>query len=332
MNKLLSLTAAGVLLSSSAVYGQIEINDNLSVTGFLDMSTLTVDNNAGSSTSFDLDQMEMDFLLSFDEITGQIDIDYQPDQNGDGSRDGTRDLNLEQAFLTYDLGEGTSITAGKFLSYMGWETAEPTGLYQYSYAYGTTIPGYHNGVSIDFSDDWGSLGLAVVDSVYDDDGSISGDDEYDMGIETKLVLTPAEGWTVFLGYGVDSASAGREDRTLLNLWASYEVGSSTFAAEYNDYSDAFRDISQWLLMYSVAVGDKGTFTARISNDQRDYTSLAASAAVGSGQWKDEDTKYTLAYIHAVNDNLALVTEASQVDMGSWRGDSTELALEALFTF
>ncbi len=324
MNKLLSLTAAGVLLSSSAVYGQIEINDNLSVTGFLDMSMFNVDNKDGSSTSYDLDQMEIDFLLSFDEITAQIDLDYQ--------RGETNEIDLEQAFLTYDLGEGTSITAGKFLSYMGWETAEPTGLYQYSYAYGTTIPGYHNGVSIDFSDDWGSIGLALVDSVYDDDGSISGDNDYDMGIETKLVLTPAEGWTVFLGYAVDSAATGMEDRTLINLWASYEVGSSTFAAEINDYSDGYADISQWLLMYSIAVGDKGTFTARVSNDQRDYTSLAASAAMGSGQWEDEDTKYTAAYIHAVNDNLAIVTEVSQVEMGSWRGESTELALEALFTF
>ncbi|MDQ8196551.1 porin [Pelagicoccus enzymogenes] len=325
MNKLLSVTAAGALLSSSALYGQIEINDNLSVTGFLDMSLFHADNKDGDSTSFDLDQMELDFLFSFDEITGQVDLDYQ---RGDAN-----EIDLEQAFITYDLGEGTSITAGKFLSYMGWETAEPTGLYQYSYAYGTTIPGYHNGVSIDFSDDWGSLGLALVDSVYDDDGSINSDaDDFDMGIETKLVLTPADGWTFFLGYGIDSANAGVEDRELINFWGSYEVGASTFAAEYNNYSDGYRDIEQWLLMYSVAVGDKGTFTARISNDKRDYTSLAASRMVGSGQREDEDTKYTAAYIHAVNDNLAIVSEVSQVDMGTWRGDSTEFALEALFTF
>ncbi len=325
MNKLLSLTAAGALLTGSALHGQIEINDNLSVTGFLDMSLFHADNKDGDSTSYDLDQMELDFLFSLDEITGEIDLDYQ---RGDAN-----EIDLEQAFLTYDLGEGASITAGKFLSYMGWETAEPTGLYQYSYAYGTTIPGYHNGVSIDFSDDWGSLGLALVDSVYDDDGSINNDaDDFDMGIETKLVLTPADGWTFFLGYGIDSANAGMEDRELINLWGSYEVGASTFAAEYNVYSDVYRDIDQWLLMYSVAVGDKGTFTARISNDKRDYSSLAASAMVGSGQWEDEDTKYTLAYIHAVNDNLALVSEVSQVDMGTWRGDSTEFAFEALFTF
>ncbi|MDQ8186116.1 porin [Pelagicoccus sp. SDUM812002] len=314
MNKLLSLTAAGTLLTSSALHGQIEINENLSVTGFLDMSLFHADTDDGDSTSFDLDQMEIDFLFSFDEITAQVDLDYQ---RGDAN-----EIDLEQAFLTYDLGEGTSITAGKFLSYMGWETAEPTGLYQYSYAYGTTIPGYHNGVTIDFSDDWGSLGLALVDSVYDDDGSINSDaDDFDMGIETKLVLTPADGWTVFLGYAVDSANAGGEDRELVNLWASYEFGASTIAAEVNDYSDGMTEINQWLLMYSVATGDKGTFTARVSgNDVREGTSLD----------NQDFKKYTAAYIHAVNDNLAIVSEVSQIDY--FTGDATEFALEALFTF
>ncbi len=314
MNKLLSLTAAGALLSSSALYGQIEINDNLSITGFLDMSLFHSDTDDGDSTSFDLDQMELDFLFSFDEITAQVDLDYQ---RGDAN-----EIDLEQAFLTYDLGEGTSITAGKFLSYMGWETAEPTGLYQYSYAYGTTIPGYHNGVTIDFSEDWGSIGLALVDSVYDDDGSINNAaDDYDMGIETKLVLTPADGWTAFLGYAVDSANAGMEDRELINFWTSYEVGSSTFAFEYNDYSDSYTSIDQWLLMYSVATGDKGTFTARASsNDVRE----------GASADNQDFKKYTAAYIHAVNDNLAIVSEISQVDY--YMGDATEFALEALFTF
>ncbi|MBK1880745.1 hypothetical protein JIN87_27935, partial [Pelagicoccus mobilis] len=120
MNKLLSATAAGMLLTSSALYGQIEINENLSVTGFLDMSVFHADDDSGDSTSFDLDQMELDFLFSFDDITGQVDLDYQ--------RGDAEEIDLEQAFITYDLGEGTSITAGKFLSYMGWETAEPTGL------------------------------------------------------------------------------------------------------------------------------------------------------------------------------------------------------------
>ena len=52
MNKLLKLTLAGVLLASPFSYGQIEINENLSVSGFLDMSaTDTDDETTGSDSS-----------------------------------------------------------------------------------------------------------------------------------------------------------------------------------------------------------------------------------------------------------------------------------------
>ena len=43
--------------------------------------------------------------------------------------------NLEEAVLTYDLGNGFSISAGKMLTYMGFEAYDPTNMYQYSYAY-----------------------------------------------------------------------------------------------------------------------------------------------------------------------------------------------------
>jgi hypothetical protein len=319
MNKLLKVTAATALLSTPAVYGQIEINENLSVTGFLDMSATYAEDGDNRSSTFDLDQAEIDFLLSFDEVTGQIDLDYQRMDTAGG------EIDLEQAFITYDLGNGTSITAGKFLSYHGWETAEPTGLYQFSYAYGDTIPGYHNGISIDHTGDFGSFGLALVDSVYDDDGSLgNAADNYESGLELKLALTPAEGWTVYFGYGLDRADIGNwmpsADRELLNFWTSYESGASTYAFEYNIYTEGALDIDQWLLMWSMAATDDGTVTLRVSNDSREYDGV---------DW-GETKKYTAAYIHTLTDNLALVSEVSLVDTGS--DDNIEAAIEALFTF
>lgn len=318
MNKLLKLIAAPALLTTSALHGQIVINDNLSVTGFLDMSATYSDQGEDEASSYDLDQMEIDFIYSFDQITAQVDIDYQ--------RDDINELDLEQAFITYDFGSGTSLSAGKFLSYHGWETAEPTGLYQYSYAYGDTIPGYHNGVSLDHAADWGSIGVAILDSVYDDDGSLgNANDDFEMGLETKLVLTPAEGLTLYLGYGLDRADTGSwtpiDDRELLNFWSSYEFGINTVAVEYNDYTQGDFDIDQWLVMWSAAVSDTGTFTARVSKDDRSLGGVDIS----------EMTKYTAAYIHTVTDNLAIITEISRSDFEA-DDNLTELAVEALFTF
>ena len=43
MNKLLKASLAGLLLATTALHAQIEINDNISVTGFVDMSVSKTD-------------------------------------------------------------------------------------------------------------------------------------------------------------------------------------------------------------------------------------------------------------------------------------------------
>lgn len=322
MNKLLKVSVASALVSATSLLGQIEINENLSVTGFLDMSVVNTDSDVnGSDTSYNLDQAELDFLFSFDDLTAQIDLNYLGDND-------TEDFDLEQAFITYDLGEGSAFTAGKFLSFHGWETAEPTGLYQYSYAYdlNATIPGYFNGVSYSYDDDFMSLGVSLVDSIYDIDGSLT-DSEY--GVELKAAFFPAEGLTLYFGYANDNMDEG-DDKTLFNFWASYEINGATYAIEYNTFEfgavgDAWpfpndeMEGSQWLIMGNWPVSDNGSVTARIAQDTQDW------------RHGDEATKYTLSYLHTVTDNLALVTEFSSTDFGT-EGDDTALALEALFTF
>ena len=102
---MLALTFA--LGSASA---EIKLNDNLSVSGFLDMSTVTTMGDE-TDTSLSFDQFEMDFHLNYGSVTGQVDIDStDPDQG----------IKLEQGFVTYtapkDMLPGVSITAGRFLS------------------------------------------------------------------------------------------------------------------------------------------------------------------------------------------------------------------------
>lgn len=302
-------------MTATALHAQIEINENISVTGFLDMSATDTDadpaTGVSDGSSYNLDQAEIDFLLSFDEISGQIDLNYL------GGNDGAFDL--EQAFLAYDLGGGSNIEAGKFLSYMGWETAEPTGLYQYSYAYDLagTIPGYHNGVRYNYNDDFVGLGLSILDSVYSPDASL-GDSSY--GVEAKIALYPIDGLTIFLGFAKDSMDSTGEDMDLINLWASYEVGNVTWAAEINDYDfGAMNTGSQFLVMANVGVTDNAGITFRVSEDEQDFAG------------GDTATKYTISPGWSVNDNLGMLVELSQTDFGS-EGDVTSIAFETIFTF
>lgn len=324
MNKLLKVSVATLLGTAATSFGQIEINPNLSVTGFFDMSAVYTDSDlSDDSTSFNLDQAEVDFLFNFDELTGQVDLNYLGDND-------TEDFDLEQAFITYDLGDGSAFTAGKFLSFHGWETAEPTGLYQFSYAYdlNATIPGYFNGVSYSFNDDLMSIGASLVDSIYDADGALT-DSEY--GVELKAAFFPAEGVTLYFGYALDSREDSSSDMELFNFWASYEINGATYAVEYNIFdfgrivysNPAFgsdgMDGTQWLVMGNWPIGDNASITARISQDTQDW------------QGGDEGTKYTIAPSWTINDNLLVVTEVSSTDFGS-EGDVLSAALEAIFTY
>lgn len=291
------------------------------------MSVVNTDSDdSGSDTSYNLDQAELDFIFSFDNLSGQVDLNYLGDND-------TEDFDLEQAFITYDFGEGSSITAGKFLSFHGWETAEPTGLYQYSYAYDVvaSIPGYFNGVAYTYGDDNMDLGISFVDSVFGADGSLS---DSDYGVEVMAKFYPAEGLTLYFGYALDNMDAG--DTDLFNFWSSYETGVHTFAVEYNIYEQDFGfdfggaswgiEVDQWLLMWSVAATETGSFTARVSNESVD---AVLDDSVGSATI-DLD-KYTVAWIETLTDNLALVFEYSKVD-SELAGDYDAIALEALFTF
>ena len=313
MNKLLKLTLAGLLLAAPAVQAQIEINENLRVTGFLDMSATDIDNEAtGSKTSsFNLDQAEIDFLIDFDQIGAQIDLNYLGDNVDE-------EFDLEQAFLTYDVGDGLSIDAGKYRSYLGFESWEPTGLYQYSTAYDLIDlrPGHSNGVRVNYGDDFVNFGVSLVDSLYGPDGSI-GDSSY--GAETKVAIFPVEGLTLFLGYGKDGMEIGT-DRDVLNLWASYEVGNMTYAVEWSNYDFGINmEGSQWLLMANMGITDNFGITARVSEDEQDWAGGETA------------TKFTISPGWSINDNLGILFEASQTDYGT-EGDATSFAIESIFTF
>ncbi len=78
-----------------------------------------------------------------------------------------QELDVEQAFINYALSDNLSLKAGRFLSYSGWETEEPTGLFQYSgtgyagYFYG----GYQQGVSGLYTGDGYAVAVSVVNDL-----------------------------------------------------------------------------------------------------------------------------------------------------------------------
>ncbi|MGB0257940.1 MAG: outer membrane beta-barrel protein [Coraliomargarita sp.] len=334
MKNKIALASAFVAASSLAT-AEIVINDFLSFEGFIDMSYSHTDVDSdisildGSDNSFDIDQVEIDWLFDFDTVTAQIDLAYE------GS-DGDQETAVEQAFATYHFDNGGAITAGRFASMLGFEAFEPTGLYQFSFAYDMSIlPGYAQGVKFTHESDNTFFGLSLLDSYVERDiddpynGRLGGSDDSSYAFEIAGAYYMDNGLGFFLGgyyedIDGDGVTSPDGDNYAINAYVTFETGAWIFAAELNygeTEADAYGvdfgvdpvfgnleivgtddEAMSGLLMANYAYSDKGSITGRISYESFEY----------ENQFDDEieQIKFTLAHGYAFTDNLSLVTEIS----------------------
>ncbi len=326
-NSILAATT-GLALAAPAAFADtgFQLSDKLSVTGFLDMSMVTVDPDNGDSTqSTGVDQFEIDFLFNTGEgLSAQVDLEYQ--DNGSGE-----EVDIEQAFIAYQATDEFSVKAGRFLSYSGWETEEPTGLYQYSgagyaaYFYG----GYQQGVSGLYATSSFDLGLSLVSDLGDLEGEAR--DTEELAVEAMVAIHPIDAWTLKAFYMVDELSGTSEDTELVNIWTSYAIGSLTLAAEYNTSENAPAAVSfaglnaeadGYLLMANYG-WDKYGVTLRYHDWEVEDS---------AGVTMEEINGATFALSYAVNDNLLMVTEFRSDEDDLTGADWNTYAVEALFTF
>ena len=272
------------------------------------MSYLSIDvDGAGSTHDSGIDQVELNFGYDFgNKLTATVDVEYQNAAEG---------VDVEQAFISYAISDNLSIKAGRFLSYSGWETEEPTGLFQYSgtgyaqYFYGY----YQQGVSALYSGDKFAVAVSVVNDLA---GPQSTDTEHP-GIETMVAFMPTENFTVKGFYSVDG------DTKMINTWAAYSADALTLAAEYNSSEDtafAGSEADGFLLMANYAFESFG-MTVR-------YHDYEVEDAVGASF--EDASGITFSPSFSVNDNLLMVFEYRMDEINDV--DVNYLAVEALITF
>jgi hypothetical protein len=306
--------AAVAVGAMPVAHAEIELGKGFSVTGFLDMSAYSYNPDGGSSTdSAGIDQFETDFKWEGSNgISAQVDVEYG--ENFEGSGDTTF---VEQAFVTKKFNDQFSLKVGRFLSYSGWETEEPTGLFQYSGAgYAPYFYGYYqNGVSAYY--DGGKLDLmaSVVTSAFNPLDK----DADDLGYEIGAAITPVEGLTAKAFYIKDKDS----DTDIVNVWLSYSASGFTFAGEYNtaDYAGGSEG-DGFLLMGNYASGPWG-ITLR-------YVDFDIENGVGTSVLKSKS--FTVSPSYKASDNLLVVAEFRKDTLKVGGPDSTQIALEALFSF
>jgi opacity protein-like surface antigen len=299
IKKLTGLTASLVALASTA-NASVKINDYLAIEGYVAASATVSDPDSGSSDeSFidsaanNLDSALFAFTGSYESFSGKLSLLYVPDDVGGTAR-------VLDAYISFNAGAAT-ITAGNYLSYMGYEAFHAGSMAQLTYGYASGIPAYRTGAKVDFvASETLSLGASITDS-YNSQGALlnQGDEDWDNGLGYELVATYTgiDKLTVFLGLGVDDED-GATNEYALDFWVSYALTDKlTVAGEISYLDDAN---TSYIAFAQYAFTEKFSSVFRVSGTEDDATNELA-------------TYLTIAPAYALTENLTIRGEVSYAD-------------------
>jgi len=305
-NKLIAILASfGMVASASAV----EINKNLSINGFIDGSYKLVDNDTGADDQgLDADEAEINFVLTNGAVSGLIAIDSH--EIGGGN-----DLDIEQAHFTYDLGNGISLTFGRYGSALGFEREDPAGLYTVSRAYASANLGDVDsdaveGVTVAYAADQFSIAASFENPR---DANL---EDNDLDLELSFSYNGIADTVIGGGYFFDNEASAAAEEDKLNLYASRSFGKFLLAAEYTEFSTDDFDRDAYMILVDYDFNDKIGVALRISDEEVTATN-------------DYD-KFTIAPNYAITENLGAIFEYSDVESDG--KDSNEFAVELTYTF
>lgn len=321
-NKLLSLASLFAIFNANAM----EIGPSgsgVEMSGFIDLAF--TDQNVGAQETV-VGQVEVNFDYSTGPVSASVGLDF----GGNNAAD-TAGSNLEQAYITYDLGSGFSVTAGKMLTYMGFEAYDPTNMYQYSYAYDSgnnavqaIYDAYDVGVSVDYGTDDYSIGVWTSA-------------ENSAGYELALAYTGIENLTAKAIWSDFSDQVGGPAYKKSTIWVSYELGKLLLAAEVAEADmlddggnallvDQDKDVEGFLIMANYAFTDKAALTLRYSSEEQ--------SPFGAETLLNDYNKLTISPSYVFTDNFSgLIEYSTYKDDVIGNTDPEDLvAAELIYTF
>jgi hypothetical protein len=313
-NKLLSIASLFAVLNANA----IEIGptgSGVEMSGFIDIQSY----EQGDDTATTGAQVELNFNYSTGPVSAAIGLDFGAISF---AGDAATDSNLEEAYITYDFGNGFSVTGGRMLTYMGFEAFDPTNMYQFSYAYDVEgaqdiYDAYDYGASIDYGTD--SFSIGVWSSL-----------EADAGYELALAFTGIENFTakaIWSDFSAPSADAYEKS----TYWISYQMDKLLIAAEVAEKdsldvgtgASPSGDVDGMMIMANYAVSDAVGLTLRYS--ETEYSSF-------DGTTYYDGSKFTVSPSYVFTDNLSGLLEYSSYDADLGTEPEELIAAEVIFTF
>jgi len=325
------LMALFMALSMVGFVSAIDVNENLSINGFVDGSYSHTDNeNSGDDNpdtqSLGIDEVEVDFLFNAGGVSAELHLD---NDTNDGEVDtGSGDFDIEQVHMSYTLENGLAVTLGRFGSALGFEREDPGGLYTVSRAYGGDDGGDFNlgnvdnganvqeGLRVGYSSDVFGLSVAFVN---EDETSGNLEDD-DLDLEVALIYTGIENLTLGGGIYIDNGENTDADpeTDIVNIHAAYSAGKALVGLEYTEVDTNDQENEGYLFLVDYDVSDKLGVAFRYSSNEN------GNEAAG------EYDKITIAPNYAITESLGAILEYSDIDDGDV--DSDLIALELTFTF
>ena len=352
----ISLIAAAVAMTASSVYADIQIGKGLNVGGYLDMTYQNVSNDLPAGTDysgFSAVNAEVDFKMDFTKgLTARVDLDstsvfdaYNRTYGNTGN--GT---SFEQVRIDYAFGDST-LTLGKFDTFVGLEALESPELFQISKSYTSELtPTQHTGASYMYNGGVWNAAVALANGYTVENGNNVGDNE-DLSYVLHVGIKPVKAFSMNANYAIENRSkstssaivnaaipkatvkpatfgTGDNDSDIWTIDATYSNHGWTVGAEYvnaeTESTGGDIDTDAWMLMVNYMFTEQFGLTARYSVSETDQVTNLVD--------KDE---YAIAASYAFTPNWSGLVEyrVEEDDNTTNRTiDQNTIALETILTF
>ncbi len=330
-------SAALSIAAAATSLAEIKVNDNLAFSGYL-VGSATINKVQSDTTvgTMDMDAMKLVATAKFaPKLSGTASI---------WSGSNATPVFLD-AYATYDLGNGLTLTGGKFLSWLGYEAFDPINMTQITYAWQSNgtggsligIPAYHTGVKLETTGDGYTAGIAVLDSNRYDTPVYKGDGRIDHGIGLEAYTNLKSGnFTTFIGVAYDKNDFADVAVYSGNVWVQYVEGANTFAAEIS-YAISDPQLGDSTSTYFGQLFAKHNFSETFALSGRlAYGVIENDGLSTTPPFRVEDysyTKLTVAPAWTLTSNLDVVSEVSYtIYDGRSYDNSVFVGVQARFKF
>jgi hypothetical protein len=338
--------AAAFTISARA---DVAIHQNVSLYGYAAGSAQYTKPNAEpsrhSDTTMDLDAAKLGLAFNFAPVTAKVSLYTDT---------GANDLYILEANATYDIGNGLSITGGRFQSWLGYEAFDiPNGNFITNGAdvMGYIIPNFHEGIRIDYNVDKMNFGVAIVDSIYNG-VTYDGTDYFVNKYRGDSKLSDGYGVEGHFGYDDGALSIGAtlayqnsrdvqsgyyyKDIYVADVWAQYIINQTTIGAEFFYCYGRDDSLINTKAMYGLVMV-KQQFSEKFS--------LAGRFSAGQEKYKGQNDKpnfwkVSVQPAYAITQNLAVGLEVNYTkynkamgkdDMGTVKSN-VFAGIQAVFKF